>query len=119
MTAGPQSRPVLVTGATGLVGSALVRHLLSGGMPVRILRRASSRLDLLGEAAHRVEHAEGDVTDVDAVREAVRGVEAVFHVAGAVAFGAASRKRVWAVNARGTAHTVDAASDSASDATES
>lgn len=109
MTGDTAARPVLVTGATGLVGSALVRHLLAENVPVRILRRASSRLDLLGEAAARVEHAEGDVTDVEAVREAVRGVDAVFHVAGVVALGAAARRRVWAVNARGTAHTVDAA----------
>ncbi|HEX8387257.1 MAG TPA: NAD-dependent epimerase/dehydratase family protein, partial [Rubricoccaceae bacterium] len=109
MTAGPGSRPVLVTGATGLVGSAVVRHLLADGVPVRVLRRASSRLDLLGATATHVEHAEGDVTDVEAVREAVRGVAAVFHVAGVVALGAAARARVWAVNARGTAHVVDAA----------
>ena len=103
------TRPVLVTGATGLVGSAVVRHLLAEGVPVRILRRATSALDLLGDAAGRVEHAEGDVTDVEAVREAVRGVDTVFHVAGVVALGAAARSRVWEVNARGAAHAVDAA----------
>ena len=103
------SRPVLVTGATGLVGAAVVRHLLADGVAVRILRRASSGLDLLGAASARVEHAVGDVTDAEAVREAVRGTDAVFHVAGVVALGAAARRRVWAVNARGTAHVVDAA----------
>lgn len=103
------SRPVLVTGATGFVGSAVVRHLLAEAVPVRILRRASSQLDQLGPAAARVEHALGDVTDAESVREAVRGVQAVFHVAGIVALGAASRRRVWAVNAAGTTHTVDAA----------
>ena len=102
-------RPVLVTGATGFVGSAVVRHLLEGGVPVRILRRASSPLDQLGSDAARVEHAVGDVTDAESVREAVRGVGVVFHVAGIVALGAASRRRVWAVNAAGTTHTVDAA----------
>lgn len=106
---GAEARPVLVTGATGLVGSALVRHLLADGVAVRILRRAGSRLDQLGGAADRVEHAEGDVTDVESVREAVRGAAAVFHVAGVVALGRAARARVWAVNAVGTTHAVDAA----------
>jgi dihydroflavonol-4-reductase len=99
---------VLVTGATGLVGAAVVRHLLAQGVAVRILRRDTSRLDLLGDAAARVEHATGDVTDPDAVREAVRGAEAVFHVAGVVALAPSARRRVFAVNARGSAHVVDA-----------
>ena len=107
--AGASPRPVLVTGATGFVGSAVVRHLLADGQAVRILRRASSPLDQLGPDADRVEHAVGDVTDAESVREAARGVGAVFHVAGIVALGAASRARVWAVNAAGTTHTVDAA----------
>ena len=107
--AGASPRPVLVTGATGFVGSAVVRHLLADGVAVRILRRASSPLDQLGPDADRVEHAVGDVTDAESVREAARGVQAVFHVAGIVALGAASRARVWAVNAAGTTHTVDAA----------
>ncbi len=97
-----------MTGATGLVGAAVVRHLLGEGVNVRILRRASSRLDQLGEAALRVEHAIGDVTDPDSVREAVRGAGAVFHVAGVVAMGAAERRLVWDVNARGSAHVVNA-----------
>ena len=107
-TAGVPARPVLVTGATGLVGAAVVRHLLADGVAVRILRRDTSRLDLLGDAAARVEHATGDVTDADAVREAVRGTGAVFHVAGVVALAPSARARVVAVNARGAAHVVDA-----------
>ena len=102
------ARPVLVTGATGLVGAAVVQHLLAGGTAVRILRRASSRLDQLGDSAQRVEHAVGDVTEPESVRDAVRGVRAVFHVAGVVAMGAAERRVVWDVNARGSAHVVDA-----------
>ncbi|HEX8298828.1 MAG TPA: SDR family NAD(P)-dependent oxidoreductase, partial [Rubricoccaceae bacterium] len=104
----PSARPVLVTGATGLVGAAVVRHLLAEGVAVRILRRDASRMDLLGSAATRVEHATGDVTDPDAVREAVRGTEAVFHVAGVVALAPSARRRVFAVNALGAAHVVDA-----------
>ena len=100
---------ILVTGATGFVGSVLVRQLLAEGAAVRILRRETSGLDLLGDAAHRVEHAVGDVTDADAVYRAVENVEVVYHVAAAVAFGPAARARLRAVNVRGTAHVVNAA----------
>ena len=99
----------LVTGATGFVGSALVRQLLAAGEPVRILRRATSALDLLGDAAPRVEHAIGDVTDADSVYRAVDGAMTVYHVAAVVAFGRRARQRLRDVNVRGTATVVNAA----------
>ncbi len=100
---------ILVTGATGFVGSTLVRQLLDAGEAVRILRRPASRLDLLGDAAHRVEHALGDVTDPESLDDALRGVRRVVHVAAVVAFGRGARQRLRDVNVRGTAHVVNAA----------
>ena len=102
---------ILVTGATGFVGSRLVRDLVAGGAAVRVLRRPTSRLDLLGTAAREVQHAFGDVTDPASVRDAADGVEAVYHCAAAVAFGPAARRRLRDVNVRGTAAVVDAALD--------
>ena len=99
----------LVTGATGFVGSVLVRQLLAAGESVRVLRRASSALDLLGASADRVEHAIGDVTDAESVHAAMAGVETVYHVAGTVAFGRRARARLCAVNVGGTANVVNAA----------
>ena len=98
---------ILVTGATGFVGSALVRRLVTEGADVRVLRRASSSLDLLGDVD--VEHAVGDVTDPDTVWAAMNGVEVVYHVAAVVAFGRRARERLRRVNVEGTAHVVDAA----------
>ncbi|MDX1532473.1 MAG: NAD(P)H-binding protein, partial [Rhodothermales bacterium] len=72
---------ILVTGATGFLGSVLTRQLVEAGERVRILRRERSRLDGLGDAADRVEHAVGDVAVPEAVREALRGVERVYHTA--------------------------------------
>ena len=101
---------VLVTGATGLLGGPLVRALLADGQRVRILRRHASRLDLLGDAAHQVEHALGDVTDSDSVYEAMQGVHHVYHAAGFVNFdGDREAERLWKVNGEGTAHVVNAA----------
>lgn len=100
----------LVTGATGLVGSALVHHLLDAGWDVRILRRPQARLDLLGPAALAVEHALGDVTDPASLAPAFAGVTHVFHAAAYVGFGGRrARQALYAVNVEGTAHVVDAA----------
>ena len=70
---------VLVTGATGLVGSELTRQLVLHEKPVRILRRQRSNLDLLGDVQHRVEHIFGDVTDPASLADAFEGVTHVYH----------------------------------------
>lgn len=72
--------PVLVTGATGFVGSHLVEKLLELGVGVRCLVRRSSSLRYLPGAA--VELCYGDLATGVGLREALGGVETVFHVAG-------------------------------------
>ncbi len=68
----------LVTGAGGFLGTALVRALSARGDAVRALvRRPAPALELPG-----VEVVSGDATDPAALRDAVRGVEVVFHLAG-------------------------------------
>lgn len=67
---------ILVTGATGNAGSAVVRSLLDGGAAVRALVRDRARAaERLGDG---VELAVGDFADRDAVRAAVTGVDRVF-----------------------------------------
>lgn len=69
----------LVTGATGFVGSAVLRALLRRGEPVRALVRPSSSLRLLEGLP--VEIVRGDLADPASFRAALRGCEALFHVA--------------------------------------
>lgn len=101
---------ILVTGATGLVGAELVRRLCADGHQVRILRRSSSSLDLLGASTESVEHAIGDITDYESVEAAMQGVSHVYHAAAYLGFaGRRDWQRLYAVNVQGTAHVVDAA----------
>ncbi len=102
--------PTLITGATGFIGSELTRQLLQEGVRVRILRRATSRLDLLGEAAQHVEHVLGDVTDPPSLCEAMADVGQVYHVAAYVGLGERrDQARLHRVNVGGTARVVNAA----------
>lgn len=73
------SPEVLLTGASGFVGSAVLRDLLSRGLTVRALVRVSSRLD--GLAAPGAEFVEGDLRDVASLRSACAGCRYLLHVA--------------------------------------
>ncbi len=101
--------PTLITGATGLVGATLVRRLVAGGAEVRIFRRPTSRLDLLGPAAEAVEHFTGSLGEPHRLLSAMRGVRYVYHVAGRVEAGREGAAALHRVNAQGTAHVVNAA----------
>jgi NADH dehydrogenase len=80
--ASPDSRlpgVLLLTGATGLLGSAVLRRLTDRGAPVRCLVRDPRRL---GEDRVRVQLAIGDLADPASFRNALRGVDTVVHLAG-------------------------------------
>jgi len=100
---------VLVTGATGFVGAVLTRQLVDTGADVRIFRRETSSLTLLGDAADAVGQAVGDVTHARSLYDAMDGVDRVYHVAGKVSFDRREREALRRVNAGGTANVVDAA----------
>ncbi len=72
---------LLMTGATGLVGSTLLRRLLAEGTQVRCLVRDPRRL---GTQRVRVQIALGDLTDPPSFRNALRGVDTVIHLAAAI-----------------------------------
>jgi UDP-glucose 4-epimerase len=72
----------LVTGGAGFIGSHIVRALLDSGHSVRVLDNLSTgHRDNLEEVSDRIEFVEGDVTDPIACKEALSGVERVFHQA--------------------------------------
>jgi uncharacterized protein YbjT (DUF2867 family) len=69
---------LLLTGATGLIGSALLRRLTARGEPVRCLVRDPRRL---GAERVRVQITIGDLADPRAFRQALRGARVVVHLA--------------------------------------
>lgn len=96
---------VLLTGATGFVGSHLVELLAEGGRPIRALVRSSSDTRLL--EAHGAEIVVGELDDGGALREALTGCDVVVHLA---AVTHARRPEDYErVNAAGTRAIVEAA----------
>jgi len=88
---------VLVTGASGFVGSNLVEALLARGDRVSCLVRKTSNLDRLRPLD--VELVQGDVANRDSLRRAVAGKEVVYHAAGSLR--ALHPKQLFQVNERG------------------
>jgi dTDP-L-rhamnose 4-epimerase len=109
------SQLVLITGGAGFIGSHLADELLRSGYRVRALDNLSPQVH--GAGAHRpaylagdVELQVGDVRDPDAVRRALDGVDAVFHLAAMVGVGQSMYEveRYTDVNNRGTAVLLEA-----------
>ncbi len=98
---------VLVTGATGLVGGAIVRELASRGHALRILARPTSDTSPLADV--ELDVARGDVLDAESVRRALGGCDAVVHTAGVVGFRPGQAETLMAVNARGVETVLGAA----------
>ncbi|MFZ5791571.1 MAG: hopanoid-associated sugar epimerase [Pseudomonadota bacterium] len=99
----------LVTGATGFVGSALVRKLLERGHHVRVLVRPTADRRNLEEVAAEV--MIGDLTDRASVDHAMRGVEVLFHVAADYRLWVPDPERMFAINVEGTRHMMEAAAE--------
>lgn len=98
---------ILVSGANGFVGSAVVRALLRHGYPVRALARASSNTANLDGLD--VEIFRGDLLDAGSLERALEGCEGLFHVAADYRFWARDPREIRKSNVRGTHNILIAA----------
>jgi len=96
--------PVLITGATGFVGSQLVEALAARGVPIRALVRRPDRARRLAELG--AEQVPGDLGDEAALARAVEGTSVVFHLAAATR--ARSAREYEEANAAGTRRLMEA-----------
>lgn len=97
---------ILITGATGFIGSRLLARLAVECEDLRILRRESSLLEYVKNI--RFEDFVGDITNPDDVDRAVSGCDIVFHVAASVSYIPQEEKRQYEVNVFGTRNVVNA-----------
>ncbi len=100
---------ILVTGATGFVGSAVARRLIAAGEAVRVLVRASSDTRNIDDLA--VERVTGDLADPDSLKHAVAGCQRLYHVAADYRLWVPDPARIYAINVEGSRHLLRAAAD--------
>lgn len=107
---------VLVTGATGFVGSHCVRRLRADGHELRVLARTPAKVGPLMEkmgldrqAIAEIEVVQGDIIDADSVRRAVDGCDAVVHTAAVVATDPTREEEMDRTNLAGATNVLESA----------
>lgn len=98
---------VLLTGATGFLGSHLAHELLRRGYAVRALARPSSNRHLLANLP--IEWITGDLGQPDRVQKAAVGCDSIIHAAALATVNPARNPALWTVNEGGTRHLLEAA----------
>ncbi|MDP3790893.1 MAG: NAD-dependent epimerase/dehydratase family protein [Candidatus Omnitrophota bacterium] len=96
----------LITGATGFVGSHIAERLIKEGEEVITLVRKTSKTDFLKNIGAKF--AYGDINDVDSIKDAMRGIDIVYHSA-ALADEWISPKQARRVNVDGTRNLLNCA----------
>ena len=112
------SKQILITGGAGFVGSHLADGLLRAGYRVRVLDELTPQVHPGGKRpaylSTDVELIVGDVRDPNILREALRGVDVIYHFAATVGVGQSMYEiaRYMSVNTQGTAELLQAILDS-------
>jgi nucleoside-diphosphate-sugar epimerase len=106
---------ILVTGATGLLGSGLIFNLAQQGKKVRALKRHTSNMsrvnryfDPYPDLMNQIEWVIGDVAGYDTIDDNLDGITHVYHCAGKVSFHDADNNLMLHDNILGTANLVNA-----------
>jgi len=111
------AKRVLVTGGAGFLGSHMVDALLERGHEVRVFDNLTEQVHGAGVRpdylASEAELVRGDMRDLDAVREAVAGVDVIYHLAAAVGVGQSMYEiaHYMGANTQGTANLLQALLD--------
>ena len=97
----------LVTGATGLIGSTIVRELIKDGEDVRVLVRKTS--DTRNIDNLEVEKVYGDIRDGDSMAKALKGIETLYYTAAHFSHWVPDKKIPYEINVEGTKTSMAAA----------
>lgn len=101
---------ILITGATGFLGSYIIKRLVEEGKQVKaIYRTRKLPFYISGMIEKNIEWVKGDVLDKGSLSLAMKKVDSIIHAAGIVSFIPEDRRKMYEVNVKGTANMVNEA----------
>lgn len=105
-----KSSKILITGATGFLGSYILRMLVSKGYSnLHGMKRSHSPMDLVADVKDKVKWVNGDIMDVPFLEEAMEDCDQVYHCAAIVTQPKSNVKEMMRINVEGTANVVNVA----------
>lgn len=96
----------VVTGASGHIGNVLIRNLINKKYEVKAFVLKNENVDYLKKL--NVEICYGDVRDLESLKNAFRGADIVFHLAGIIDIGTVNKKFIYSINVDGTKNVLQA-----------
>jgi len=100
---------ILITGATGFLGSEVARQLLQQGQAIRCIKRITSVVPpILAPYGDLIEWVDADIMDIYSLESAFEGVTQVYHCAAWVSLKSSDKDPMINVNVNGTANMVNA-----------
>ena len=93
---------ILVTGASGILGSQIIRVLLQGNKSVRAIKRKSSNLTWTNDVNDNIDWVEADILDIISLDKAFNDITHVIHCAAIVSIDNSDDAQMHQVNVEGT-----------------
>lgn len=98
---------ILVTGATGFLGTELILQLSWQGLKLRALKRKTSVVPDLLRNNKQIEWVDADINDLSSLEEAFENIDQVYHCAALVSFDPKDKARLLKINIEGTSNIVN------------
>ena len=92
---------ILITGGTGFIGISLVMKLYNLGHEITLLKRENSDVSPFKELS-KIKYLNGDVQDIESIRNAIEGIEIIYHLAAYTGIWARKKTIYHDINVKGT-----------------
>jgi dihydroflavonol-4-reductase len=101
------SSSILITGATGFLGTEMARQLAGSGNKIVCIKRSASIIPDVLKSMANIRWVDADILDIGALEDAFEGITQVYHCAALVSFDPAKKAAMIKVNVEGTANMVN------------
>ncbi|MCB9034403.1 MAG: NAD-dependent epimerase/dehydratase family protein [Chitinophagales bacterium] len=100
---------ILLTGASGYLGSEIAKQLHEQNIPFKILVRTSSNIDYIKNYISKNNILHGDILDIITLEDAMKGISTIIHCAAKISYQNKDINQLYKINTEGTANVINVA----------